>query len=419
MAKKQSKKILVRELAAGQRVEDIFLVSRAGLGETRAGKPYLMLTLTDKSGEIRANLWERAAELAPQAPEGSFVRAAALVEEFRGQKQLKLEWLEAVPPQLVNEADFVAVSARDAAEMRAELVGRIAGIRDAGLRGLVEALFQGETLERFCEAPAAKSLHHACRGGLLEHSLSVAAMAELCAGHYPQLNRDLLVAGALVHDLAKIDEYDWTGPVIGHSTRGRLLGHLVLGVERILAAAGAAGTDAETADQLAHLIASHHGKPEFGAAALPMTPEAVILHRLDDIDAKMNAVGTLQEGMEGEDYQWTERQYMFDTALYLRRPAADAASAVAPASRASGVAEVEMPLESPEPNRQTPSKLRHLRRLGKAPGSPRLPQTLREQLQARHEALCGCGHHGEERDAAQAAQKKAARQENDQQLALF
>ena len=407
---KLTKKILARDLKVGQRIEEIFLVSRAGLAETKAGKPYLRLTLADKSGEIRAILWERAEDLAPRAPEGGFVLVAALVDDYQGQKQLKVDRLAAVPLNEVDEADFVAVSRRDAAEMRAELAGRIAGIRDAGLRGLLEALFRGETLERFCNAPAAKSLHHACRCGLLEHSLSVAAMAEFAAGHYPELNRDLLVAGALVHDLAKIDDYEWNGPAIGHTTRGRLLGHLVLGVERVLAAAREAKTDAETADLLAHLIASHHGKPEFGAPTLPMTPEAVILHRLDDIDAKMNAVGTLQAALEDDDCHWTDRQYMFDTALYLRRPAA-----ATPEAQTAICAAIP---ETPEPQRQTPHKFRHLRRLGKAPGSPRLPQPLREQLQARHDALCGCGHHGEEQGDA-APSKKAAKQESDQQLALF
>lgn len=413
---KLTKKILVRDmrgLKAGQRLEGVFLISRAGLATAKNGKPYLKLTLADKSGEIRANLWERAEDLASQAPEGGFVRVAAAVDDFGGQRQLRLDWLAAVPPHEVDEADFVAVSRRDAAEMRAELAGRIADIRDAGLRALLETIFQGATLERFCEAPAAKSLHHASRGGLLEHSLSVAAMAELAAGRYPQLNRDLLVAGALVHDLAKIDEYDWTGPAIGNSTRGRLLGHLVLGVERVLAAAREVGTDAGTADQLAHLVASHHGKPEFGAVALPMTPEAVILHRLDDIDAKMNAVGALQEGMDGEDYQWTERQFMFDTALYLRRPSA----ATAEPQAASGAAIPETPQETPEPERGKPRKLRQLRRLGKAPGSPRLPRTLREQLQARHDALCDCCR--PEDGQRETAPKKPVKQESEQQLALF
>jgi 3'-5' exoribonuclease len=244
----------------------------------------------------------------------------AVAKPFRAQMQLGVTALQQVAAAEVDMADFLPTSPRPLAEMAAELEIVIASISDQPLQELLRILFHGDTLARFQRAPAAKKLHHAYIGGLIEHTLSIVGMAEKAAIHYHGLiDRDMLVAGALVHDLAKIEELDCSSPVFGYTTRGRLVGHLVLGVDLVRkAAAQVPAIDAGQVDRLVHIILSHHGQYDFGSPILPMTPEAILLHHLDDIDAKMNSMAGLQTKMRGDGWQWTEYQRHLERFLYLR-----------------------------------------------------------------------------------------------------
>lgn len=162
-------------------------------------------------------------------------------------------------------------------------------------------------------------MHHAYLGGLLEHTLSMAHMAEAAARHYPLINADLLLAGVFLHDLAKIEEFDYSRPAFNYTDRGRLVGHLVLGVDMLRRAADKVpDLPMATVDQLAHLILSHHGQLEFGSPVLPMTPEAMLLHHLDDMDAKMNFLEGMMVQMDGDEQQWTTFQRPLQRYLYLR-----------------------------------------------------------------------------------------------------
>lgn len=315
----QPKQLFIRDLQENQQITETFLVSRFNQAETRAGKPYLALSLMDKSGEIEARLWDRAEQFAPLAAEGSFITVQATVEQFNGQLQLKLQHISAVPEATLLLNDFFPTSRRSQEEMLTELKKRIKSIQNKALRRLMEIIFSGDTLTRFAQAPAAKKMHHAYLGGLIEHTLSMAHMAEAVAGHYPLINADLLLAGVLLHDLAKIDEFDWARPPFNYTDQGRLVGHLVLGVEKLRRAADQVPElPPETVDQLAHLILSHHGQLEFGSPVLPMTPEALLLHHIDDMDAKMNYLEGLQAQLEGEEHQWTAFQRPLQRYLYLR-----------------------------------------------------------------------------------------------------
>jgi 3'-5' exoribonuclease len=313
------KNIFVSQLTAGQQVQDVFLVAKKILAETKAGKPYLALGLMDKTGEIEARVWENALQFDPLVDEGTFVRVQAIAKPFRDQLQLGVSGLQSVAENQIDPADFMPASLRSPMEMANELKVVIGGIGNAALKSLLYEIFQGDTLDRFQRAPAAKKLHHAYLGGLMEHTLSVAAMAEQCVRHYPLLDRDLLLAGALLHDLAKIEELEYSRPPFNYSDRGRLVGHLVLGVELVRRAAEkvpAIGTD--QVDQLVHIILSHHGQLAYGSPVLPMTPEAILLHHLDDMDAKMNYMEGLRRNMTGNDRQWTEYQRHLERYLYLR-----------------------------------------------------------------------------------------------------
>ena len=318
------KKIFVAQLTGGQQFQDVFLVARKSLAETKAGKPYLALGLMDRTGEVEARVWDNALQFDAQAEEGHFVLVQAVAKPFRDQMQLGVAALQQVAEAAVDMADFLPASSRPLADMAAELEEIIASISDQPLQELLRMLFHGDTLARFQRAPAAKRLHHAYIGGLIEHTLSVAGMAEKAAVHYDLIDRDMLVAGALVHDLAKIEEFDFSRPVFGYTGRGRLIGHLVLGVELVRkAAAHVPAIDAGQVDRLVHIILSHHGQYDFGSPVLPMTPEAILLHHLDDIDAKMNYMAGLQAKMHGGGWQWTEYQRHLERFLYLRATEAD------------------------------------------------------------------------------------------------
>ncbi len=346
-----AKKHFVAQLTPGQPFSDVFLVSKKTVAETKAGKPYLALGLMDKTGEIEARIWENALQYENQAEEGCFVLVQAVAKPFREQMQLGVNALQRVDDAEVALADFMPASSRSPAEMAAELNAVIEGVGDLPLRNLLRVIFRGATLARFQQAPAAKKLHHAYIGGLIEHTLSVVGMAEKAAGHYPLVDRDMLIAGALLHDLAKIEEFDFARPPFGYTDRGRLVGHLVLGVELVRkAAAEVEGLRNEQVDRLLHIILSHHGRYDYGSPVLPMTPEAILLHHLDDIDAKMNSMEGLRAKMSGSGWQWTEYQRHLERFLYLRAGGMDDEEP----AMADQVAEDEPETHMAFPSRPTP-----------------------------------------------------------------
>jgi 3'-5' exoribonuclease len=365
-----AKTLFVNQLTVGQPFQDIFLVARKSLAETKAGKPYLALSLMDRSGEIEARVWDNAEHFDPQAEEGTYVLVQGIAKPFREQLQVVANKLQRIEESAVDLADFLPASPRPLAEMAQELEAVLDGISDRPLQRLLRIIFQGETLARFQRAPAAKKMHHAYIGGLIEHSLSIIAMAYKAADHYPLIDRDMLVAGALLHDLAKIEEFDFARPPFSYTDRGRLVGHLVLGVDLIREAARqVAEIDKQQLDHLIHMVLSHHGQYAFGSPVLPMTPEAILLNQLDDMDAKMNFLQGLQTKMEGEGWQWSEYQRHLERYLYLRAPERqDAPLAEDPSFSGNRPNQEESPLSGPE---QPP-----------APGSRKKPPTINQRQQS-------------------------------------
>lgn len=315
----QEKKIFISQLTAGQQLQDVFLVAKKSLADTRAGKPYLAMTLMDRTGEIEVRVWENAQQYDALIEEGDYALVQAVVKPFRDQLQMTVTSLRKVDETAVDLASFLRTSTRPAAEMHAALDAVIGSITDPALQRLLQTIFQGEVLQKFQRAPAAKKLHHAYIGGLMEHTLSIVGMADKVADHYPLIDRDMLIAGALVHDLAKIEEFDYSKPAFQYTDRGRLVGHLVMGVDIVRRAAGQvpAITD-DQLDRLLHMILSHHGQYGFGSPVLPMTPEAILLHHLDDMDAKMQYMESLCVKMDGNSWQWTDYQRHLERYLYLR-----------------------------------------------------------------------------------------------------
>ena len=313
------KKVFISDLQEGQQVRDLFLVARKNLAETKAGKPYLAMTLMDRTGEIEARVWDNAAGFDSHARVGNYVLVKGTAKSFRDQLQLGVVFLEQVDQQTISLADFMPASKRSVAKMQAELADIIASVADPGLQQLLTKIFSGNTLEQFSTAPAAKKMHHAYIGGLLEHTLSVTGLAEKIADHYSALDRDILITGALLHDLAKIREFSFEALPFDYTDQGRLLGHLVIGVDMVRrAAADISELSQQRLDQVCHLILSHHGRYEFGAPVLPMTQEAILLHHLDDMDAKMNYTDQLREKMSEPGHHWSDYQRPLERFLYLQ-----------------------------------------------------------------------------------------------------
>jgi 3'-5' exoribonuclease len=313
------KKIYVDQLKEGDRFDELFLVKSAKLGETRAGKPYLVLTLMDRSGEVSGPVWDNALEVQPICETGAIVKCSGSVQLYREKPQLKFDGIVRVASDGVDLSCFFPATSRCREEMAAQLHKIIKRVNDPYLKKLLNYFFkENEWWTSFQQAPAAKGIHHAYIGGLLEHSLSVAQLAELFAGHYEGLNRALLVTGALLHDIGKLEELAYEKGVVEYTVRGRLKGHLVIGSEMVdRAATGIPNFPEELLLQLQHLILSHHGRLEFGSPTVPMTVEAFVLNMIDDLDAKMNMIEQLRRKMKGEELSWTDYQRILERYLYL------------------------------------------------------------------------------------------------------
>ena len=313
------KTIFVNDLQEGQKIRDLYLISRKTLAETKNGKPYLALSLMDKTGEIEARIWDNASHIDAIIETGLIVLVEAQVKAYRNQLQLNIFSLSPVEDSDELLGDFIPASKRSVREMQQELADHINKISDHHLQQLLESLLQGDILKQFSKAPAAKHMHHAYLGGLLEHTLSVTGLAIKITLHYPSLDRDLLISGAILHDLGKIEEFSFSSIPFDYTDSGRLIGHLVLGSEMVRKQANSIEDfPKERLDQLVHLILSHHGRHEFGAPCLPMTAEAILLHHLDDMDAKVNFIDRLSEQVDEGEYQWSDYQRTLERFLLLR-----------------------------------------------------------------------------------------------------
>lgn len=313
------KRKYVNTLKEGDQIDDLFLVKTAKLGETRAGKPYLVLAVMDKSGEISGPIWEDAARYRDVCVVGTVVHCQGSVQSYREKAQLKIDDVRLVEQSDIDLGDYFPTSVRCRDEMAGELQQLVRTVADPFLKKLLNVFFtKSDWWPRFKEAPAAKGIHHAYIGGLLEHSLSVGKAADALAAHYEGVNRSLLLTGALLHDIGKLVELQMECGVVDYTVQGRLKGHLVIGSEMVgHAAAKIRNFPEELMSQVQHLILSHHGRQEFGSPTVPMTVEAFMLSFLDDLDAKMNIIEQLRRKMENEELSWTDYQRSLERYLYL------------------------------------------------------------------------------------------------------
>ncbi|HEX6938290.1 MAG TPA: HD domain-containing protein [Longimicrobiales bacterium] len=318
------------EVAEGARLAACYCVAGKQLALTKNDKPYLRLQLSDRSGEIEGRVWDDAERVHERVVEGGFVGVRGRIESFRGQRQLKVEDIAMLTVPAEDLELFLPHTSIDRDRLASELDALIASVEDPALRALLVRLLgpDSETGRAFRRAPAAKRNHHAYVGGLLEHTVSVAWVCSALARHYgAALDRDLLVAGALLHDIGKTREIAIAGG-FPYTDEGNLLGHIVLGIQMVRdAAREVPELTEERALLLQHLVASHQGKYEWHSPRLPMTLEALLLHYVDDLDAKMHQalalVAASEKGWTGYDPSFGRAFLRHLDAAGARRAATD------------------------------------------------------------------------------------------------
>ncbi|HZU28844.1 MAG TPA: HD domain-containing protein [Bryobacteraceae bacterium] len=332
------KALFVGQLVPNQVVVSIFLVQHKDVRQKKTGEPYLSMVLADRSGDIEAKMWDNVAEVMDTFERDDFVRVKGVMQIFQGRPQFTIHKMVRVQDQSVDFADYFPSSERDPEQMYAELRDIARGVSNPHLRRLLDAFLDDEQIARgYKTAPAAKNVHHAFLGGLLEHVLSVCKLARMICGHYGNVgvDLDLVLAGAVLHDIGKISELSYQRSFT-YTTEGQLLGHIVIAL-RMLSEKIALVPDfpPQLRTLLEHLIISHHGELEFGSPKVPLFPEAMLLHHLDNLDSKMECMRATIARDRHADGCWTgwssslERP-VFKKSVWLNgAPAAQSAAAAA------------------------------------------------------------------------------------------
>ena len=286
----------VSELEPNKLITSSFLVHSKEIRQKKSGELYLSLLLADRTGELDAKMWDNVAEVIETFDRDDFVRVKGLIQIFHNRPQMTIHKVRRMDDSEIDFCDYFPSSKRDQDEMWLELRGIVAGIANVHLKGLLEAvLADDEIARRYRRAPAAKTIHHAFLGGLIEHVLSLCAMARLAAQHYRLIDGDLLLTGVILHDIGKIYELNYERG-FSYSNDGQLLGHIHIGL-RIVAdkLRDLPAFPPALRSLVEHMILSHHGKLEFGSPKIPQFPEALMLHYLDDMDSKMECMRALLE----------------------------------------------------------------------------------------------------------------------------
>jgi 3'-5' exoribonuclease len=321
------KEPMVADLASreNQGITGFFATGSKQARKKKDGSRYFAMTLCDRTGTIEARVWD--ADDAGDFALGDVVKIRGQVCRYNEKLQVNVDKIRRAAPNEYELSDFLPQTDRNIEEMWAELQAWVASFTDPDLKALLEAfLGDAEIAAALRQAPAARGLHHAWIGGLLEHTLSLMGMCELAAKHYPGINRDLLLTGAVLHDVGKLRELRW-GTSFDYTLEGQLLGHITIGLSMIERKMdGIPGFPAAKRVLVEHLVLSHHGKYEFGSPKLPMTPEAIMLHYLDDLDAKMQTVqaefarseANGRSGAELTDWVRSLERPLLNTDAYLK-----------------------------------------------------------------------------------------------------
>jgi 3'-5' exoribonuclease len=286
----------VSELEPNRVITTSFLVHSKEIRQKKSGEMYLSLLLADRTGELDAKMWDNVNDSLDTFDRDDFVKVKGLIQIFHNRPQLTIHKVRRMDDSEIEFADYFPSSKRDPEEMWAELRGIVEGFANPHLKGLMEAVLgDADVAARYRRAPAAKQIHHAFLGGLLEHVLSLCKLAKVVAPHYTSIDLDLLLTGVALHDVGKIYELTYERG-FGYSTEGQLLGHIAIAMRMVgEKLGGLPGFPPRLRALVEHMILSHHGKLEFGSPKLPQFPEALLLHYLDDLDSKMECMRAVAE----------------------------------------------------------------------------------------------------------------------------
>jgi 3'-5' exoribonuclease len=320
-------KIWVKDVKEGDRPRSVFLVARKATPTAKSGKTYLAVTFQDKTGELEGRAFDRVDEIAATFAENDYVEIEGIVGTFQGKPQIRIESLAKLEAPPADAAEFTWVpppepkkpekpGATEAEDpLWKELLALVDAIADKHVKDLVQAFVQDDDVAaRLRRSAAAKTVHHAYAGGLLEHTVSCLKLAHRLADHYPQVDRDLLVAGAFFHDLGKIRELMGERNV-EYTDEGKLVGHLVMAAQWIHDKARRVGVPRDLEHHVVHIVLAHHGRLEFGSPKVPFTLEALLTHYIDELDSRVNSWLNLM-GREGGSKRWTSSDNVYEQPIW-------------------------------------------------------------------------------------------------------
>jgi len=310
------KNTFVRDFKVGNRVQDFFVLRKKELKEYD-GQKFLKLELGDKSGRVDAVMWDEAEKFYRQAEVGNIIKITGSITTYRDSLQVKLEAFRKAEGK-IELKDFLPTTEQDIDELFSRFKQMAASVENRHLKALLENLVEDSALmERFRQAPGGKLWHHSYLGGLLEHTLMVAQICEKAANSYELVDRDLLITGALIHDIGKINQYSTSG-FIDYSDEGRLVGHIVSGYETIAKRIEKIrGFPEKLSLKLKHLVLSHQGQLEMASPVVPQTLEAIILHYADEMDAKAGAFTHIIKREKAKDKKWSDWVPLIKRFIYL------------------------------------------------------------------------------------------------------
>jgi 3'-5' exoribonuclease len=308
------KSIFTAQLRVGDELDnEPFLLQGVNRRTTKDGRPYLLFMLKDKISQVNAVFWSVPDYVDGWAKDGAVALVTGKVVSYKESLQVTVTDLN--PAQSPDMSDFLSSSQRTQEEMIKELNQQIKSLQEPWQSFTAHLLLNEDFLPKFASSPAARTMHHAYIGGLLEHTLSMATMADYMSEHYPHVDRSLLIAGALLHDMGKVHEYSIEGE-FAFSDDGRLVGHIVRAITMVETAVAQLGTlTPEQARELVHLIASHHGTLEFGSPVTPKTLEAILLHQIDLLDSRVQGYFDYLDSDPGDGVWTSKSSYMFKSEL--------------------------------------------------------------------------------------------------------
>lgn len=312
-------KVFVDGLVEGEAVTTYLLVRAKHVRRKKTGESFLSMVLGDRTGEVPAVMWDGCDEVIPLFGEGDVVKVHGILGTYQRERQLTVQRLRKAQPSEIVWEEFLPRTQQDVGALLQTIRDVAGALQNPHLRRLLEELLADPAfVAAFSAAPAAKELHHAALGGLLEHTVSVVRLCQVMAGHYPRVDRDLLLASAILHDVGKLQELQWDG-AFEYTDQGRLLGHVTLGamfVRERIRALGDFPTPLE--QELIHNILSHHGEYEWGSPKRPKTLEAIILHHVENLDGKVDAfLGYADAHRDPHRPTWTTYNRSLERYLYV------------------------------------------------------------------------------------------------------